>query len=98
MTKIVFKIFVAGLNPRNKQLISTFEEVCSGKLFKHKHQLEVVDILKNPSEAESKKILATPTVIREKPLPEKRIIGDFKEISSAIKALDFLVEDLSNQK
>jgi circadian clock protein KaiB len=79
-------------------MISAFQEVCSGKLVKHKHQIEVVDILKNSAEAELRKILATPTIIREKPSPEKRVIGDFKEPGNAIKALDFLIEDLSNQK
>jgi circadian clock protein KaiB len=96
MSNIVFKIFVAGLSPRNKQLISAFQEVCSDKL-KHKHQIEIIDILKNSREAEVQRVLATPTIVRQKPSPEKRIIGDFREASKAEKALDFLIDDLSKQ-
>ena len=56
-----------------------------------------MDILEHPSEADRKKILATPTIIRERPFPEKRIIGDFRENSKSVQALDFLIEDLNNQ-
>jgi len=98
MSKVKFKIFIAGLNSRNRELISNFREVCATNLVSHQHQIEVIDILKNMEATEAKKILATPTIIREKPLPEKRIIGDFRENSKAIKALNFLIEDLPNQK
>ena len=94
MTRILFKIYVAGLSTRNKDLIATFREVCSGRL-DEQYQVQIIDILKNPAEAESKKILATPTIIREKPYPEKRIIGDFRETSKSQQALDFLIEDFT---
>lgn len=98
MSKLVFKIFVAGSNSRNKELVSSFRKICSDKLVKRQHQIDVIDILKDSKEAEAKKILATPTIIREKPTPERRIIGDFRENSKAVKVLNFLIEDLSNQK
>lgn len=98
MSKITFKIYLAGLSSRNKELIATFQEVCSGKLIPHQYQIDVIDILKNSVEAEAKKILATPTIIRERPSPEKRIIGDFRENTKAVQALEFLIEDLNNQK
>ena len=95
MTRILFKIYVAGLSSRNKDLIASFREVCSVKLGQQ-HQVQVIDILKNSAEADARKILATATIIREKPLPEKRIIGDFRENSKSQQALDFLTDDLSN--
>jgi circadian clock protein KaiB len=98
MSKIFFKIFVTGLNSRNKELIATFRQVCDQKLVKQQYQIEVVDILKDHNDAEKNKILATPTIIRQKPLPERRIIGNFKENNKAVKALNFLTEDFINQK
>ena len=95
MTMFVFKIFVAGLSPRNKDLIASFRETCSTRLGE-KYQIQVIDILKDPAKADEKKILATPTIIREKPMPEKRIIGDFRENSQSQQALNFLTEDISN--
>src|SRR6478672_378141 len=98
MSKIVFKIYIAGNNARNRELISSYKEVCATKLTQNQFQIEVVDILKHPTEAEKNKILATPTIIRCKPQPEKRTIGDFRENSKAVMALNFLTEDLYNLK
>lgn len=98
MSRILFKIYLAGLTPRNKMLVSTFREICSKRLEQPQHQVLIIDILKNPTEAEAKKILATPTIIREKPYPEKRVIGDFRDSDKAEQALNFLIEDLNNQK
>jgi circadian clock protein KaiB len=96
MSKIIFKIYVAGLNVRNQELITTFSSVCSEKLKPPQYQVDVIDILKTPFEAEIKKVLATPTIIRERPYPEKRIIGDFRENTKAELALNFLTDDIFN--
>lgn len=95
MSKIIFKIYVAGLSSRNEQLISLYNQVCSEKLKSKIYQVEVIDILADPIEAERKKILATPTVIRERPGPEKRAIGDLKDHSNALVAFEFLTNDLN---
>lgn len=94
MTRIILKIYVADLRGRNAELIATFRQVCQDRLNEKQYQLLVIDILKNTAEAEQKKILACPTIIREKPLPEKRIIGDFRETDKSLMALDFLIEDI----
>jgi circadian clock protein KaiB len=93
MTLLVFKIFIAGLTTRNKDLIASFREACANKLGEG-YQIQVVDILKSPIVADEKKILATPTIIREAPFPERRIIGDFRESSQSQQALRFLTEDV----
>ena len=97
MSKLLFKIYVAGLNTRNKELIASFQKACATTLTSGNYQIEVVDIIKHPGEAEAKKILATPTISREIPAPQKRTIGDFIENNRAIMALNFLTEDLTNQ-
>ena len=98
MTKIVFKIYVAGLNPRNRDLISKFHDACAATLGVEQYKIEVVDISRNMQEAESQKILATPTIIRTRPYPEKRIIGDFRLNNNSEEAINFLIDDLTNRK
>jgi circadian clock protein KaiB len=98
MSRLIFRIYVAGMNPRNRELVATFTNACAAKLIPNQYEVEVIDIIKYPSEAEQNKILATPTIIRVKPIPGKRTIGDFKEMAKAVLALDFLTDDLINFK
>lgn len=39
------------------------------------YKLDVIDILKNPELTVEEGILASPTLVRVKPLPSKRIVG-----------------------
>lgn len=94
MSKPSFRIYIAGSSSRNRELVTTFREACS-KLFSNNHQIDVIDIVKKPKEAEINKILATPTIVRVRPFPEKRIIGDFGEAGKASQAIKFLTDDLN---
>lgn len=97
MSKLIFTIYIAGLNTRNKECIASFRKACMAALPAGCFEINVVDITKFPGEAEANKILATPTILREKPLPQRRTIGDFMESNKAVLALNFLTEDLTNQ-
>lgn len=97
MSKLFFRIYIAGLSARNNECIASFRKACATALPAGGYQIDVIDIVKYPAEAEANKILATPTITREKPVPQKRTIGDFMENSKAVLALNFLIEDLTNE-
>lgn len=97
MSKLVFKIYIAGMGNRNKGCIASFRKACASALPSGSYQIDVVDIVSQPAEAEANKILATPTITREKPVPQRRTIGDFMEDSKAVLAFHFLTEDVTNQ-
>lgn len=94
MTKIVFQIYLAGSSSYNRQFLQLFEEACKLQLKEGAYEIQVIDILKKPDWAERHKILATPTISRLLPTPEKRIIGKLNE-EQALKAVLFFTEDLS---
>ena len=96
MSKSIIKIYIAGNTAKNRNIISILEEACKERLQGLSYALEIVDILKNPEEAEKKKILAIPTIAREKPSPEKRTIGEPKNLNLALNIIDFLFNDLPN--
>jgi circadian clock protein KaiB len=50
--------------------------------------LEVVDIYQQPSLARKNQIVATPTLIKELPLPVRRFIGNLTNIAGLFAALD----------
>lgn len=62
------------------------------------YQITIVDVLEHPELAEEEKILATPTVIRELPLPRRRLVGDLSDVRGVLSALDIVAasEHLDN--
>ena len=49
--------------------------------------MEIVDVLTQPDAAETEKILATPTLIRQVPGPPRRLVGDLGEAMRVIELL-----------
>lgn len=92
MSKIIFSIYIAGTVARNAPAINSFRKVCEEELKQDSFEIQVFNILNDPQRAESHKILAVPTIIRERPVPEKRVIGDTREVQNALKAFTFLME------
>ncbi len=50
--------------------------------------LEIVDISLDPAAAVSNNIIAVPTLIKRRPLPEQRFIGDLSETDRLLRGLD----------
>ena len=97
MGKLHFQIYIAGKTARNDQLVRYYSEACQLKLAANSYDITVIDLAKHPKLAEQNRILATPTISRINPEPEKRIIGNLT-IEGAERALTFLTEDLLNYK
>lgn len=94
MTPIVFHLYVAGATSYSEQILQLYEEVCRQSIGDGRYRIEVIDIMKKPDLAEKHKVLATPTLSRMTPSPEKRIIGKLTG-EQAVTAIRFLTEDLS---
>jgi circadian clock protein KaiB len=52
------------------------------------HQLDIVDVLQNPQQAEDARVLATPTLVREMPLPVRVLVGDLSNLNRVREALN----------
>lgn len=55
-------------------------------------------MLERPQLAEDEKILATPMLIRQLPLPIRRIVGDLSDREEVLLGLDLLVPDPTNKE
>lgn len=73
---IILHLYVAGRTPRAERAIATLRRICERELAAFTCDLRIVDVLADPRQAEARKILATPTLIKEHPAPARRIIGD----------------------
>jgi circadian clock protein KaiB len=70
----VLRLYVAGTSIRSRQAILRTRELCAVELKGH-CKLEVIDIYQHPIRALNGQIVATPTLVKELPLPMRRLIG-----------------------
>jgi circadian clock protein KaiB len=85
--KYVLKLYISGDTPRSRRAVANLQAFCDRTL-PHQSHIEVIDILKSPEIAEAQKILITPTLIKEFPLPQERIIGDISNTEVLFSALN----------
>jgi circadian clock protein KaiB len=83
----VLRLFVAGLTARSIQAIDTIKNICEEEL-KGRCTLEVVDLSKEPELAKQEDIIAAPTLIKNLPLPLRRLIGDLSNKERVLIGLD----------
>jgi circadian clock protein KaiB len=99
MSTLKLRLFITGQTPRAKHALANLHRICREELAgKYKYELEIIDVLEHPQLAEDEKILATPTLIRELPLPPRRVIGDLSDRKQVLVGLDLQtgVEDATS--
>ncbi|MFZ0660618.1 MAG: circadian clock KaiB family protein [Candidatus Binataceae bacterium] len=74
----VLRLFTSGSTPRSRRAIKNLCEICEANL-KGQYVLEVIDIYQEPGRATESDIIAAPTLIKEEPLPIRRMIGDLSD-------------------
>ena len=87
MAKYLLTLYVTGTSPRAKIASSNLQHLCEHEL-EGEFELEIVDVLENPQRAEDEKILATPTLIKQLPLPLRRVIGDLSDRDKVLLGLE----------
>lgn len=90
--KYVLRLFVAGATARSRQAVLRVRELCETTL-KGRCELEVIDIYQQPGLARENQIVATPTLIKERPHPVRRFIGNLTNITGLLAELDLAAED-----
>lgn len=69
-----FCLYVADDAPNSSQAKANLALFCHAHL-PNRHEIEVVDVLKDPRRGLAEGVLMTPTLIKLTPLPVRRIIG-----------------------
>jgi circadian clock protein KaiB len=85
--QFVLRLYVTGLTPRSTQAIDTIKEICEEEL-QGRYDLEVIDLGKQPELAREADIVAAPTLIKQLPLPLRRLIGDLSNKERVLLGLD----------
>ena len=87
LSEYILTLFVTGTSPRTNVAISNINRICAQEL-DGRFKLEIVDVQENPQRAEDEKILATPTLIKQLPLPLRRVIGDLSDKDKVLLGLE----------
>ena len=85
-------LFVAGNDAVAESTIKGLEQFCT-KHLRGRFTIEVVDIVKDPKRDDECEIVATPTLIRRKPLPQRRIIGDLTLSAKVLTGLGISADE-----
>jgi circadian clock protein KaiB len=80
------RLYVYGKSERSESAIRSVQQICTTHLLNENH-LEIIDLAETPGAGQEDCILATPTLIRKKPAPEYRIIGDLSETAKVLSSL-----------
>ena len=90
----LLRLYVAGTSVRSRQAILRARALCGGEL-KGRCKLEVIDIYQDPIRARNGQIVATPTLVKELPLPVRRLIGTLTNSSRLFVGLGLDTPDKS---
>ena len=80
-------LYVAGRTAESAIAFRNLKQICEEHLAGRYH-IEVIDLVKHPRVARVDQIVALPTVVRKRPLPLRKIIGDLSNTERALAGLD----------
>ncbi|MDB5824239.1 MAG: putative thiol disulfide isomerase [Herminiimonas sp.] len=85
-TMIKFRLYVAGDAQNSAQAIANLGALCRAHL-DGRHQIEVIDVFREPKRALADAIFMTPTLLRLTPSPVKRIVGTLSQTQVVLQTL-----------
>jgi circadian clock protein KaiB len=85
--KYVLRLYVAGSTPQSSRAITNIKRICEVHL-KDRYVLTVVDLYEQKERARDDQIMVAPTLVRQLPLPVRRLIGDLSKTERVLAALD----------
>jgi circadian clock protein KaiB len=88
----ILTLFVSGASDASAQAIVNVRQICDAYL-KGRHQLSIVDLNQEPAMAGKHHVLATPTLVKDRPLPERILVGDMSDHQRILLALDVRAGD-----
>lgn len=81
-----FRLYIAGDTPNSAHALANLTALCDSQL-RGRHEIEVVDVFREPCRALAERILMTPTLLKLSPAPVQRIVGTLAELRTVVLAL-----------
>jgi circadian clock protein KaiB len=84
---VELRLYVAGQTPKSLAALSNLKKICNEHLT-GRYKLHVIDLVKTPQLAQGDQILAIPTLVRNLPVPIRKIIGDLSDLQKVLVGLN----------
>jgi circadian clock protein KaiB len=81
-----FRLYVADDTLNSGQALTNLNALCSAHL-SGKHQIELVDVFKEPDRALEDRVFMTPTLVKLAPSPVVRIVGTLSQTKLVLQVL-----------
>ena len=83
----VLRLYVTDATPKSARAIVNARRILEQHL-PDRYALEILNISEHVAAAAADQIIATPTLLRLAPLPQRRIIGDMSDEPRVLKGLE----------
>ncbi|MDQ3172042.1 MAG: circadian clock KaiB family protein [Acidobacteriota bacterium] len=80
------RLYIAGNGPNSQRAVTNLRAICA-EHFQDDCKLEIVDLLMHPARALADRVVVTPTLIRLRPGPEARAIGNLSDTAQLLLML-----------
>lgn len=82
------RLYLAGRTSRSQRAVANLTQLLRSLELQDAYDLELIDVLERPDLAEGDGILVTPTLVRLRPLPVRRLLGDLSDWRAVALGLD----------
>jgi circadian clock protein KaiB len=80
------RLYIAGQSPNSLHAFANLKSLCDEHLA-GRYDIEVIDLVEQPSRARGDDIVAIPTLVRRLPTPVRKIIGDLSDTERVLAGL-----------
>jgi circadian clock protein KaiB len=81
-----FRLYLAGEGPNSVQAVANLKTFCDTNL-KDRHEIEEVDVTREPARSLQDGVLLTPMVVRAAPRPVRKIVGTLSDPTPLLQLL-----------
>ncbi|MEA5499525.1 circadian clock KaiB family protein [Limnoraphis robusta Tam1] len=83
------RLYIAGTTLQSAIALKNLKKICDEYLA-GRHELEVIDIYKQPELLQAENIVAVPTLIKALPEPSQRMIGNLSDKEKVLMGLGLI--------
>jgi circadian clock protein KaiB len=87
----ILRLFINNSTVKSTLAVTNLTRVCEQYL-KGRYRLEVIDIHRQADVARTAQIVAVPTLIKQLPVPLRRVVGDMSDVHKVLSGLDLHME------
>lgn len=87
------RLYVAGDTPNSALAIANLTAICASHL-PGRHEIEVIDVFRQPKLALADRILITPALVKMAPAPVRSVVGTLTDTATVLQTLGLVATSI----